>query len=264
VTRLAIAAWLALSGSAPEPLALPGFRLHLVVPEDIEADRLEALARPGVVLWVQTRSNLLKRSIAERVGRAEASYVQVRPPFASAAVRQQFTPRIRPWVALTELDVASYRRWAPEGTALAFRGELSEAVLASVKAVRPQVFLWQPEVTPTAEEWARTQHLPGLEVRPVGPLPPCERPLRGAQRIRLRVPVALVETSAVGCGFALRLEVPPSLSEAEVREVLVRWPGAELWAEVSGDAEGAAAATLVAVLTAAVPAPRLTPPPKAR
>lgn len=255
--------WLALAGASPEPLALPGFRLHLAVSEDIEPDRLESLARPGVVLWVETRSNLLKRSVAERLGRAEASYVRVRAPLGSAAVRQQFTARVHPWVALEGLDVASYRRWAPEGTALALVGPLTESLLAEVQAVRPQLVLWRPEETPTPEEWVRTRHLAGLEVRPSAPLPACEVPLKGAQHIRLRLPAAQALTSAVGCGFALRLEVPPSIAEAELRALLVQWPGAELWAQVSSDAEASSAGTLVGVLAAAAPASRAVARPPA-
>ena len=248
-------AWLLLVAPGPEPLLLPGFRLHLEVSEDIEPDRLEALAQPGVVLWLRTTSNLVKRSAAERLGRAEASYVEVRPPFAHG-VREQFGARVHPWVSLEGLDSAAYRRWAPVGTALELSGSLSEERAKDAVAIHPQAVRWRPETSPTSEEWSRAAGLGGLEVHPSTVLPDCQHPLKGAQRTRLRVSVQEAESSASGCGFALRLEVPPSISQEELRAVLARFPGAELWAHVGNEAEAVAAAALVATLTEALPAPR--------
>ncbi len=256
--------WLLLAAPpGPEPFSLPGFRLHLETSEDVEPDRLEALARPGVVLWLRTSSNLVKRSVAERLGRAEASYVLVRPPFG-AAVREQFGPRVHPWVALEGLDAGAFRRWAPAGTAVEVVGTLSADRAQGVQAVRPQAVRWQPDGEPTPEEWVRAAGFSGLEVRPATVLPSCQRPLKGAGRVRLRVSVQQADSSASGCGFALRLEVPVSISEAELKELLVHFPGAELWTHVDNDTEAAAAATLVRVLTAAVPAAPATPSPGAR
>jgi hypothetical protein len=253
----AVAAWLVLN-AAPEPLTLPGFRLHLQLSEDIEPDRLEALARPGVVLWLETASNALKRSVAERLGRAEASYVQVRPPFGNG-VRQQYSGHIHPWVALEGLDVSAYRRWAPGGSAVEWAGALTEERLGSLQALRPQTIHWQPGAPPTPDEWARAARLTGLEVHPQDLLPPCARLLKGAARIRLRVKAPEAEASAAGCGFALRLEVPLAISEAELRALLVRYPGAELWARLAGEADAATATALVGLLVSAVPPARGAP-----
>ncbi len=247
-------AWLLLAAPpGPEALVLPGFRLHLETTEDVEPDRLEALARPGVVLWLRTRSNLVKRSVAERLGRAESSYVQVRQPLG-AAVREQFGPRVHPWVGLQGLDAAAFRRWAPVGTAVDVVGALSVEGAQAVQTLRPQAVRWQPDGEPTPEEWMRAAGFHGLEVHPTAVLPTCQRPLKGGARIRLRVPVQQAASSASGCGFALRLEVPASISEPELKELLVRFPGAELWTHVDNDTDAVAAAALVAVLTAAVPA----------
>jgi len=253
-----VVAWLLLSAAAPEPLLLPGFRLHLEVSEDIEPDRLEALALPGVVLWLQTGSNLLKRSVAERLGRAEGCYVQVRPPL-EGGLREQFGPRVSPWVALEGLDVGAYRRWAPPGTAVELVGALSEERARDTRALRPQAVRWRPDGTPSPDEWARATGLAGLEVRPAAALPACLRPMKGADRIRLRLPAQDAGASASGCGFALRLEVPLSISEAALRDLLASFPGAELWARVRSEAEATEAAALVGVLTAALPGAR-TPP----
>lgn len=245
-------AWLALTAAGPEPLTLPGFRLHLQLSEDLEPDRLEPLARPGVVLWVETRSNLLKRSVAERLGRAEASYVQFRLP-PGEGVRQQFVGRVQPWVALEGLDVLAYRRWAPGGTAVEVVGALTEERQTSLRALHPLVVRWTPEGPPSPEEWARAQRLAGLEVHPGAALPPCPTPLKGAERMRLRVPAVEAASSGAGCGFALRLEVPLSISEPELQSLLVQSPGAELWARVGSEAEAGAAASLVRLLAAAIP-----------
>jgi hypothetical protein len=243
---------MAVSGAAPEPLTLPGFRIHLELSEDIEPDRLEALVRPGVVVWLETRTNLVRRSVAERLGRTDASYLRVRPPLGDG-VREQLSGHVHPWVALEGLDVFAYRRWAPPGTSVDVRGALGEEQLLALRALRPAAVRWRPQAAPSPEEWARTARLPGLEVRPEVPLSPCPRVLKGAERIRLRVPAAEAESTAAGCGFALRLEVPVAISKAELRSLLVQWPGAELWGSVRSEADAVAAAGLVGLLAASIP-----------
>jgi len=238
--------------TAPDELTLPGFRLHVQVHEDIDADRLGTLARPGVVLWLLTSSNLLRRSTAERLGRCDAAYIQIRPPWTSGA-RAQFTGRVHPWVSEEGLDVAVYRRWAPAGTEVELAGALSEERLGRVLALHPLGVRWRPEEVPTPEEWARAAKLPGLEVHPAGPLPPCEHRLKRAERIRLRVPAGDAESSAAGCGFALRLEVAPALSPSEVQTLLVAHPGAELWVEVKSDDDAGSVQALARFLAASVP-----------
>jgi hypothetical protein len=61
-------------------------------------------------------------------------------------------------------------------------------------------------------------------------------------------------SSAAGCGFALRLQVPVAISGAELQTVLVQYPGADLWAHIGSDADAVAAAALVRLLSRAVPA----------
>jgi hypothetical protein len=238
--------------AAPDELALPGFRLHVQVHEDVDADRLAGLARPGVVLWLLTSSNLLRRSTAERLGRCDAAYVQVRPPWTSG-VRAQFTGRVHPWVSEEELDVAAYRRWAPAGTEIELTGALTEERMGRVLALHPLGVRWRPDGVPTPEEWARAAKLPGVELHPAVLLPPCERRLKRAERIRLRLPAGDAEASAAGCGFALRLEVSPTLGPPDVQALLVAHPGAELWVEVKSDADAAGVQALARLLAASVP-----------
>ncbi len=262
MTAWAALACLLSTASGPETLSLPGFRLHLEVSDAIDPDRLEPLARPGVVLWVTTSSNLLKRSVAERLGRAEASYVQVRLPLGGG-VLAQFGPRVHPWVSLEGLDIGAYRRWAPAGTALELLGALTEERARNVSAIRPQAVRWQPNGVPGPEEWERARGLAGLELHPAAALPACVRPLKDANRIRRRVPAAEAESTASGCGLALRLEVPAATTAAELRRLLAQYPGAELWARIGTEADAVAAAALVRLLTEALPAARPPPPPRA-
>ena len=244
--------------AGPEALTLPGFRLHLEMSDSIDPDRLEALARPGVVLWVTTSSNLVKRSLAERLGRAEASYLLVRFPLGGD-VLEQFGPRVHPWVSLEGLDVGAFRRWAPAGTALELPGALTEERVRNVSAIRPQAIRWRPDAAPAPEEWERARGLAGLEVHPPSALPACVRPLKGANRIRLRLPVAEAEASASGCGFALRLEVPAASTAPELMALLAQYPGAELSVRIGNDAEAVSAGALVSLLSGAVPAARRAP-----
>ena len=65
--------------SGPTEWALPGFRVAVMASDEIDADRLRALARPEVVLWLRTRSNGLRRSTTETLQLAESAFVQVRP-----------------------------------------------------------------------------------------------------------------------------------------------------------------------------------------
>ena len=79
---------------------MPGFRVHVVASDALDPDRLRALARPEVVLWVRTRTNGLRHSTAETLQLAGSAFVQVRPPLGA--------PSLAPFVGrvgvISELD----------------------------------------------------------------------------------------------------------------------------------------------------------------
>ena len=241
----------ALLAAAPTGWALPGYRVHLTASEDLEADRLRALARPEVVLWVTTRSNLLRASTAETVQQAGAAFVQMRPPLRS----QDLPPlrgRVGPWVAEAGLDVARTRRWSPGRLAVEVVGPLDAVVLDRVKALRPVAVRWRPAGWPEAAEWSRAGRLSGLEVvLPDVPVPGCEG-VPKQHRLRLRVPLARVETAP--CSLPLRVELPADVEAARVVELLVARPDAELALAVGEDTAAAdRVRRLLDALTATTP-----------
>ncbi len=126
--------WLVLGlllGAGPADWALPGFRVHVVASEALDADRLRGLARPEVVLWVRTRSNGLRRSTAETLQLAGSAFVEVRPPLGAPALAA-FVGRVGPWIAERGVDVARVRRWSPGQLAVDVEGPFSDELAARV------------------------------------------------------------------------------------------------------------------------------------
>lgn len=68
----------------PSEFVLTGYRVHVFASEELEPDALRRLVRPGVTLWLQTRSNMLRSSTVDTLRRAEAAWVQLRPPVLRA------------------------------------------------------------------------------------------------------------------------------------------------------------------------------------
>ena len=99
--------------------------MHVEVSEELDPDRLRALARPEVVLWVRTRSNGLRRSTAETLQLAGSAFVQVRAPLGAPALAP-FVGRVGPWVEERGLDVARVRRWSPGRLAVDVDGPFTE------------------------------------------------------------------------------------------------------------------------------------------
>ena len=68
------------SRTAPSDFVLLGYRVHVFASEDLDPDALRRLVRPGVTLWLQTRSNMLRASTVDTLRHAEVAWVQLRPP----------------------------------------------------------------------------------------------------------------------------------------------------------------------------------------
>jgi hypothetical protein len=240
---------LVLLAAGPEQWALPGFRAHLTVSERLDPDRLRTLARPEVVLWLQTDSNLLRVSTREALAQAGAVWVQVRAPFRPENL-ESFRGRVGAWVFEAGLDVTRFRRWAPGRVAVELDGELSESVLERVRALRPLAVRWRAPGWPDAQTWSRAARLAGLEIRGLeGPAPNC-----GAipHRIRARIRVRLDRALGDSCGLPLRVEVPPDVEEGRLRALFVERPDAELAVEVGTDTARADAARQLLERLAAV------------
>ena len=176
--------------AGPPDWALPGFRVHVEASEELDADRLRALARPEVVLWVRTRSNGLRRSTAEtlQTGRMRRS---CRCGRRSARRR---SPRSSggsgPWVDERGVDVARVRRWSPGRLAVDVEGPFTEELAARLRVLRPVAVRWARGGWPDAAEWARARGFSGVELDGPGAAPVGLRaPFPPRSRIRVRVPV---------------------------------------------------------------------------
>ena len=254
--------WVALAlvlAAGPSELALPGFRMHVEVSEELDPDRLRALARPEVVLWVRTRSNGLRRSTEETLQLAGSAFVQVRAPLGAPALAP-FVGRVGPWVEERGLDVARVRRWSPGRLAVSVEGPLTEELAARLRGLRPVAVRWSREGWPEREEWTRARGFSGVELSLApGAAVECGAvPTRA--RVRIRVPLASVTADGV-CGLPLRVEVPAAVEAGAVHTVLLVHPDAELRVEV-GDEVSRADATrrLLDQLEAATPhAPAASP-----
>jgi len=241
----------------PADPALPGFRMHVVASEELDPDRLRALARPEVVLWVSTRTNGLRRSTAETLQLAGSAFVQVRPPLGAPALAP-FTGRVGPWVAERGLDVARVRRWSPGRLAVDVEGPLTEELAARLRVLRPMAIRWSRGGWPEHGEWTRARAFSGMELSGLGggevecaAVPP-------RTRVRIRVPLAAVTVDGV-CRLPLRVEVPASVDAVEVLRMLLLHPGAELVVDVGDEPSWAEAARrLIDQLAAATPQPQVS------
>ena len=127
---------------SPEVFVATLPRVHVRVHEELDADRLRELARPGVTLWLSTRSNTLRASMVENVARFDSAWVQLRWPLkpVDANVFSKL-PKAGAWLEPEGLPMASrFRR-----VAISLKGPLDEALLAKVSAARPAELRWVPE-----------------------------------------------------------------------------------------------------------------------
>ncbi len=249
--------WLVLGlllAAGPAEWALPGFRVHVVASEALDADRLRALARPEVVLWVRTRSNGLRRSTAETLQLAGSAFVEVRPPLGAPALAA-FVGRVGPWIAERGVDVARVRRWSPGQLAVDVEGPFSEELAARVRVMRPVAVRWSRGGWPEREEWMRARGFSGVELSGLGAAPiDC-----GVvpERMRVRVRVALTSVPAEGiCGLPLRVEVPAGVDAGDVHRLLLVHPDADLVVDVGEEiAQADAARRWIDQLASATPHP---------
>jgi hypothetical protein len=236
----------------PTDWALPGVRVHVEASEELDPDRLRALARPEVVLWVRTRSNGLRRSTAETLGLAGAAFVRVRPPLGAPALAP-FVGRVGPWVEERGVDVKRVRLWSPGRLAVDVEGAFTEELTARLRVLRPVAVRWARGGWPDASEWARARTFSGVELAGAASAPVGCEAVPPRSPIRVRVPLSSATAESV-CGLPLRVELPAAVDAADVQRLLVLHPGADLAVEVGEDVERAdAVRRLLDRLTAATP-----------
>jgi hypothetical protein len=249
----------ALLAQAPGPaeLALPGYRLHLIVDEDVEADALRALAGSGTVLWVRTRSNMLRDSTVEALALFPEAYVQLRPPLQEVHVRQlRRAPRVGAWLDAGALAAGGWHRLGPRRVAVDVRGPLDAALANRVASLRPARVTWAPgEEEATLDAWGLFAQLPGAKLLALASWPPgtsCPEPLGrgGLGSVTLR---GDLRAASGPCGLTWRVLMEGLPEDAALVALFSRTPSTELEVEVGkGEGELARARAWVRRLEAAV------------
>lgn len=229
---------------APEVFIATLPRVHVRVHEELDPDRLRELARPGVTLWLSTRTNTLRGSTVENIARFDTAWVQLRVPLKPFDV-QVFSklPAAGGWIDVDSLSLAGrVRRIAFE-----LRGPLDELLAAKVRAAKPTEFRWAPDASVDLLSWGQFRQLPGRRVIVAGPetlLPvKCTERRSGDPSLELHVASLLALSSEVyPCGVGSRVVVPPETESWLLQSLLVRDPSIELVLDIGADSARALAA----------------------
>lgn len=233
MSAVAAAVLVTLLAQAPAPAEplLPGYRLHLVVDESVEADDLRALVGSGTVLWLRTRSNTLKDSTIEALALFPEAYVQLRTPLKEEHLRQlRKAPRVGAWLDAQMLTGPGLHWLGPRRSAVELRGPLDKELVRRLIALRPAWSLWTPGTSDISlEAWGTFAQLPGRKLLTwagtLGPECP-EFPERGAlATISLRVEEGTGEQT---CGLGRRVLIKSPPEEVPLGPLLRRGPPTEL------------------------------------
>lgn len=237
--------------SGPQELLAPALRVHVRAHEDLDPDRLRALARPGVTLWLDTRSNTLRSSTLEHLARFDHAWVRLRAPLkAFDAATFARLPAVGAWVGPMELEAAR-RLPGARRVAVELQGALDEATLARVEAARPAELRWTPPGPLTLLDWAQLAQVSGRRVVVPGPgavLPVrCDARRPGEPTLELHVASLLaVSADLFPCGQGTRVVVAPDAEPWLLQSLVTRDPSVELILEVGASSPRAsAAATLL-------------------
>lgn len=220
---------------APAQLVLAEYRLHLVVDESVEADDLRALAGSGTVIWLRTRSNMLRESTVEALALFPEAYVQLRPPLKEEQIRQlRRAPRVGAWLDAQALSGQGLHWLGPRRMAVEIRGALDEALARRLSAVHPSRIIWLPGSSEVSlESWGAFAQLPGSKLLSIGGdfSSTCpELPWRAAlSTVSLRVEEG---TGGETCGLGRRVVMKGFPNDAVLGAVLGRDPSTELELEI--------------------------------
>jgi hypothetical protein len=242
---LALCAWSALAADpaeiAPDAWVVPAWRAHVYASEDLDPDVLATLARPGVVLWLATRSNTLRPSVIARLPRFHEAYVQVRLPWGRSQWQAlDAAPRAGLWVDERALGEARPAGQGARPLAVDVGGELTEEVAAQLRSRRPARTRWMPRDAPNLDAWARFAQLPGARVLVWDWL---TAPDGGACPLTGSWPGLAVTSAAVAkaCRWGLRLRVRPGTPAEALRPLFIEHPSLEVELDALTDAQAAQA-----------------------
>jgi hypothetical protein len=244
--------------AGPEPgrgtppfLAVPAFRVHLFLDEELDVDALRRLARPDATAWVRTRSNMLRESLLERLPRFGGAFVQLRAPLLDThAAQLGRAARAGAWLSPHDLTARGMHRLIGRQVAVSLFGALRPADLAVAQQAKVDELRWTPGPSDLSlDAWGRLAQAPGRKVVVwSGALPEgCDRWPRGRASA---APILRVTLGSVGeavsamhrCPLVARVLVPPSLDDVALSQLFAANPRLELEVEVGRSPELAAQA----------------------
>ncbi|MGA9523625.1 MAG: hypothetical protein WBV82_19340 [Myxococcaceae bacterium] len=252
MTSLVLALWLAAApGQAPGAgerapgVAAPvSLRVHVTASEDLDPDALRALSRPGVVLWLRTRSNALRTSTVERLARFGEAYVELRSPVSQRQVEQlRRVPAAGIWGRGRSLRTEDLTRVGMRRVAWSTSGALDE-LESTWRAFHPVRVRWGAPQQVVLAAWARLGQLPGAVTvsLPPGEVPSCEERAEGVpggRSVRFVARSPDEARSLARCGFGVVLVVEPSASAPSLLELFREIPFLELEVDVGADVQKA-------------------------
>lgn len=224
------------------PAITDSLRAHLIADEDLDPDVLRALARPGVSLWLRTRSNAVRDSTLETARQFETAWIELKPPLEARALGQLArAPAAGIWLRPRVGEALPAVKPAPRRLAISFDGALDEARAAQVGRLSPSVVEWRVNAQQAdLLSWSLFKNLPGrLLFRPdpdaVAPVD-CARP--GRQSVAVAVHVAFLLSlgkDAFPCGKGARIRVSAETEPWVIQALHVQDPSKEIELEVGAD-----------------------------
>lgn len=232
---------------SPDAWAIPGHRVHIVASESLNSDSLGALARPGVILWLQTRSNALLPTTVRALSRFEESWVQVRPPIVPAhAALLRNAHRAGLWAEGALHDLGALQRLGVRRVALEQAGPLDDAAFQRLQTAGVARLQWRAPSVDLAS-FGRFLQLPGHKtlVLPEAPAAASGCGQTATPRLgEITVKVTSIDTARAlaACGWRVRLSVRPQIDEDTLASLFRAVPNAELELNVGADERQAMAA----------------------
>lgn len=221
---------------SPDALVIAGHRVHVHASEELHPDALAGLARPGVTLWLHTRSNALFPATVERLRRFSEAWVQLRAPVLPAhALSLSRAPNAGVWLRDARARPKDVARLGVRRVAVDVSGAFDDGAADRVQgASRVQ---WVPHEL-DVDGFGRF-----LQLRATGAVvlaanaavPTCDVAAEATARATFVVDTLEAALAAARCGAKVRLRVDPGVPN----EVLVRLfrasPDAQLEVHVGAD-----------------------------
>lgn len=231
--------------AVPDALVVPGVRVHVYASEDLDPDALGMLARPGVVLWLSTRSNTLRASTLQRLGRFEQSWVEVRAPLRPSELGAvSRLPKCGLWIRDGKTLTPALARLGIGRLAVQLDGPISTERFEDLEQLSPSQISWSSSTVDLAS-FGRFVQSPGARVlRVPKEALQCDRGAPASRRVHeTALAVSLSEVDrAIACGFIPRVTLDPGVDDDSLKRLFARAPNAELEIHVGTDERRALAA----------------------